>query len=966
MADLNDQYQSVPDAGAEAFAGGEEEVYVFPTSFAQQRMWFLDQFEPNSPSYNIPTAVRMEGPLDLGALERTFNEIARRHETLRTTFADDRGQPVQLIAPEMRVNLPLVDLARVPAVERDNLVRELTREEAQLPFNLSTGPLLRTKILRLAPNDHVLLLTMHHIVSDGWSMGVFVREMSILYDAFSHGRSSPLPDLPIQYADFAYWQRERLEGAGLAKQVDYWKRKLGGALPVLDLPADRPRPAVLTSNGATLSLTVPRDVLDDLLALARREGATLYMILLAAFQTLLYRYTGQTDVIVGSPIANRQRAEIEGLIGCFINTLALRADLSEAPSFLDLLRQVRQTTLEAYENQDLPFETLVEQLQPERDMSRPTLFQVMFILQNATGSAQELPGLRFSQLEIDSGIATCDLTLMAGEGPDGLSLSLEYNTDLFEAATIERFGRHFHRLLESLIANPATSVDRLPLLDEAERRQLLVDWNRTEVEFSQDGSVIRLFEPWARITPDSIAVVWGDERVTYGELNERANRLANYLLGQGVGAETPIGICVERSIAMVVAALGVLKAGAAYVPMDPLYPADRLGFMIEETRMPLILTDESASGKLPAHRARTIDLGHEWALIARESADNPDARIAARSLAYVIYTSGSTGKPKGVMVEHANLLNAYRAWEQAYGLREVRNHLQMANFAFDVFSGDLVRALCSGGKLVLCPRETLLDPAAMLALMRGEEVECAEFVPAVLRLLAQYLVEKKQRLDFMRLLICGSDTLYVGEFQRFMGLCGPGTRVVNSFGLTEATIDSSFCESIPTGMGPDQFMPIGKPFANTQLYVLDRHLQPQPIGVTGELFVGGLGVARGYLNNPAATTEKFIEWPCEIVSSSPRRLYRTGDLARVLPDGNVQFLGRADFQVKIRGFRVEPGEVEAVLKQSPEVRDAVIDVRRDPRDADCLVAYLIPRDGAPRHRAVTWFPRLSSGWNDCR
>ena len=944
----------------------DDEVFVFPASFAQQRMWFFDQFEPGSPGYNIPSAVRMTGRLNVAALEQALNEVVRRHETLRTTFAVQDGQPVQVISPALQLKLTVTDLQHLAETEREAEAMRLVEAEAREPFNLSQGPLLRARLLQCGAEDFIFLCTMHHIISDGWSMSVFIGELTTLYHAFSNGRPSPLAELPIQYADYAHWQRAWLQGEVLEAQLAYWKKQLGGELPVLNLPTDRPRPAVQTSAGANLHTTFSRELTEAIQRLSRHEGATLFMTLMAAFQTLLYRYTGQTDITTGSPIANRQRPEIEGLIGCFINTLVLRSDLSGNPTFRELLRRVRETTLEAYAHQDLPFETLVEQLQPERDMSHSPLFQVMFILQNAglsTGSSSNQPqAIQVRQLDVDSGTATFDLTLSVSESADGLSVSAEYNTDLFEAATIERLLGHYRTLLAAAAADADQPVAELPLLTEAERHQILVEWNNTRADFALDRCVHQLIEAQAAARPEAVAVVCHEKRLTYSELDARASQLAHYLQRLGIGPEKFVGICAEKSVEMIIAVLGVLKAGGAYVPLDPNHPADRLSFMLEDAGISVLLTQSHLQSAI-CNLKSEIDLfclDTDWPLIAAESTQAPVSEVRPENAAYVIYTSGSTGQPKGVVVEHRSLLNAFLAWREAYELDTVRVHLQMASFAFDVFTGDFVRALCSGGRLVLCPRESLLDAAQLEALLRREVVECAEFVPAVLRHLVAHLERTGAKLDFMRLLICGSDAWYAGEYERFQKLCGPQTRLINSFGLTEATIDSSYFEARQLALAADQLVPIGRPFANTQLYILNPQLQPQPIGVTGELFVGGAGLARGYLNRAELTAEKFIElqiadlrWQIEesalrqsAISNlqSAIRLYRTGDLARFLPDGNIQFLGRADYQVKIRGFRIEPGEIEAVLATHEGVRQVVIAVCQDARGADCLVAYVTVKD----------------------
>jgi amino acid adenylation domain-containing protein/non-ribosomal peptide synthase protein (TIGR01720 family) len=943
------------------------ETNRLPLSYAQERLWFLDQFEPDSPYYNIPAAVRLTGRLDVKALEQALNEIVRRHESLRTTFSMVDDEPIQVISPSLTLSLPVLDLREMSEAGREAEARRLASWEAGRPFDLSRGPLLRVTLLRLEAEDYLVLVTMHHIISDGWSIGVFIGELSVLYDASSSVQPSPLPELPIQYADFALWQREWLEGEVLEDQLAYWKRQLGGdpslrsgqALGVLELPTDRPRPAIYTNRGSTESLELSAELAQALHAVSRQERTTPFMTLLSAFQVLLQRYTGQDSISVGSPIANRNRSEIEGLIGFFVNTLVLRTDLSDDPTFREVLRRVREVTLGAYAHQDLPFEMLVDALQPERDMSRTPLFQVMFILQNAPVSGKELPGLTLRQVETHSGTSTFDLTLSVGEVEDGLSASVEYNLDLFDATTIRRMLRHFETLLEGAVANPDQPISSLPLLTEEEQHQLLVDWNDTAADYAlrPDLCVHRLFEAQAERTPDSIALVvsrpddkaapW--QALTYAELNRRANQLAHYLRRLGVGPESLVGVCFERSPEMIVGLLGVLKAGGAYLPLDPLYPPDRLAFMLADSGVPVLLTQARLAADLPPHAARCVCLDGDWQAIAAESAENLANRTRPDHLAYVIYTSGSTGQSKGVMIEQRSLANAYHAWDHAYGLRQLHAHLQMANFAFDVFSGDLVRALCSGAKLILAPREWLLEPEPLYALMQREGIDAAEFVPAVLRHLVQHLQATGQRLGFMRLLACGSDSWYAGEYRQFRRICGPDTRLINSFGLTEATIDSTYFEAEDLELAADQLVPIGRPFADQRTYVLDRHLQPVPVGVPGELYVGGAGLARGYLNRPELSAEKFV--PDPFGTQPGGRLYRTGDLARYQLDGNLEFLGRLDHQVKIRGFRIEPGEIEAALAAHPALRQAAVlavDVNwgedgtsfQDKR----LVAYVVPKD----------------------
>ncbi|MFO7587518.1 MAG: amino acid adenylation domain-containing protein, partial [Gemmatimonadota bacterium] len=951
-------------------SAADEEVYVFPASYAQQRMWFLDQFEPGSAFYNIPTALRLEGRLDAESLERAINEVVRRHEALRTTFAAVDGRPVQVVVPDLCLPLRRVDLAGRDDADRE--AARLTEEEARRPFDLANGPLLRATLVRLDAGRHLLLVTMHHIVSDGWSIGVFVNETAVLYEAFRLGRPSPLPELPIQYPDFAEWQQNWLRGEVLERQVAYWRDVLAEPPPpVLELPTDRPRPAVQTYGGASTSRRIRRPLTDAINELSRREGVTPFMTLLAALQVLLSRYTGQLDFCVGTPVANRTRHEVEGLIGVFINTLVLRADLSGELSFRDLLRRVRDVALGAYDHQDVPFEMLVDALQPERDMSHSTLFQVMFILQNAPGRAVDLPGLRLAPVETDTGSSTYDLTLSMAEEVEGYDASVEYNTDLFDRPTVDRFLEHFDTLLAAAVGAPDVRITELPVITERERHRQLEEWNRTERTFPESGmTVVELFEARVDADPEAVAVVTPagspggvEERVTYAELDARANRLADLLRSRGARREVPIAILLEKSCDLIAATLAVLKSGAAFVPLDPTYPTERIRSVLAGSGTPLLVTRSEIAVGLDAP-CDVLHLDAAGDDLRARPETRPGVASGPDDLAYLIYTSGSTGTPKGVMVEQGSLVNAFLAWKESYELQPREAHLQMASFGFDVFCGDFVRALCSGGTLVLCPRDLLLSPDSLHALIERESVRVAEFVPAVLRALVDQLEEVGRDLSSMRLVACGSDAWYVSEYERFRRACGPDTRLINSFGLTEATIDSCWFEADRMDLPADRLVPIGRPFANNRLYVLDACLQPVPVGVKGELFVGGLGVARGYHGDPDLTARRFL--PDPFARTPGARMYRTGDAARYLPDGNIEFLGRLDFQVKIRGFRIEVGEVEGRLLEHSAVRQAVVsasEVTREdgtPTGARALVAYLVAEIAADR---VPWVTRCLA-WRD--
>jgi len=911
-------------------------------SFAQQRLWFFDQLEPGLSAYNIPAAVRLKGPLNMAALERSLNEIVRRHESLRSTFGKVDGRPTQVIASTLAIKLPVVDLRELPANEREAEVRRLVTAEAQQPFDLSQGPLMRATVLRLGDQEHVGLLTMHHIVSDGWSTGILVRELATLYLAFCVGGSSPLPALCIQYADFAHWQRQWLQGEVLETQIAYWMKQLAGAPALIDLPTDHPRPAVQTFRGAHQSLVLPKHLQESFKALSRQEGVTQFMTLLAAFKVLLYRYTSQEDLIVGTPIANRNRLETEGLIGFFVNALVVRTDLSGNPSFRELLRRVREVCLGAYGHQDLPFDRLVEKLNVKRDLSRNPLFQVMFVLHNASLRSVELPGLTLSPVEGESETAHFDLTLQILDTEEGLTAAFVYNMDLFEAGTIARMLGNFQTLLEAILADPQQRLSDLPLLTEAERQQLLVDWNGSKTDCPLGLSIHQLFEAQVQRTPDAIAVVFETEQLTYGELNRRANQLAHHLRSVGVGPEVLVAICLERSLEMVIGLLAILKAGGAFVPLDPAYPKERLAFMLKDAQAPVLLTRERLVTGLPEHDAEVICLDSGWETIARESGENPGSTTLPENLAYVIYTSGSTGQPKGVLISHGSIADHCQNAQRYYELHSRDVVLQFASLSFDVSLEEILPTLIVGARLVMMGTE-VWHPAEF-------HRKISEFGLTVLNLPTTYWQELAREWAGVRelvpniqprLFIVGGDAMLRDVLNLWRRTPVNSIRLLNAYGPTETTITATVFEIAP---GPDenttyQRVPIGRPLANRAIYILDEHSNPVPIGVTGHLHIGGVGLARGYLNRPELTAEKFIPDPFSAVPGA--RMYKTGDLARYRPDGNIEFLGRADHQVKIRGFRIELGEIEAVLGQHPAVREAVVLAREDPPGEKRLVAYVV-------------------------
>ncbi|HEX7314138.1 MAG TPA: amino acid adenylation domain-containing protein [Pyrinomonadaceae bacterium] len=906
-----------------------------PLSFAQQRLWFLQQLEPESPAYNLPSALRLTDALDTDALERSLGEIVRRHESLRTTFDIVGGQPRQFIADARPVRLNVTDLSGLPADEREAASQRLVEEEIRRPFDLARGPLFRASLFRLGEREHTLLLVMHHIVSDGWSMGVLVRELSTLYAAFRQGTEPELTELPVQYADYAMWQREYLSGEVLEEQLRYWREQLGGGLPALELPADRPRPAVRSYRGAEMPIGVDARLTEGLRALGRENGATLFMVLLAAFDVLLYRYTGRTDVVVGTPVAGRNRREVENLIGFFVNTLALRTKLDGPVSFRELLRRVRETTVGAFAHQELPFERVVDELRPERDTSHAPLFQVMFALQNASDDELELTGVGVEELEAETGAAKLDLRLSALEF-DGLSISIRYSTDLFDAPRIRLMLEHYRVLLEGVVAAPDASISSLPLLTEGERRQLLVEWNDTARAYPSEKCLHQLCEEQAARTPEAVAVIFEREELTYAELNARANRLARRLRALGVGADTRVGVMLERSTELVVTLLAVLKAGGAYVPLDSSYPRERLSFMLEDAACPVLLTQRRLLDGLQAGRGQVLCVDDPAAFVGFDDEDlapltTPD------NLAYVIYTSGSTGRPKGAMNTHRAIVNRLLWMQEAYQLTTDDRVMQKTPFSFDVSVWEFFWPLLTGAALVVARPEGHRDSTYLADLVLERQVTTLHFVPSMLQV---FLEEPRVPLcKSLRRVISSGEALPYALQQRFFARSG--AELHNLYGPTEAAVDVTawHCRRDAEGTA----VPIGRPIANIRTYVLDEHLNPVPVGVAGELHLGGVGLARGYLNRPGLTAEKFIPDP---FSPEPgARLYKTGDLARHLPGGELEYLGRIDQQVKLRGFRVEPGEIESVINEHPSVRECVVVLSEEGGDRR-LVAYVVGGAGS--------------------
>ncbi|MCP4658111.1 MAG: amino acid adenylation domain-containing protein, partial [bacterium] len=928
-----------------------------PLSLAQERLWFLHRLEPESAVYNMPAAVRLRGELRLAALGRTFAEIVRRHEVLRTTFPAVAGRPSQRISGPESLPLPVVELAALEPAAREREALRLARTEARAPFDLARGPLLRIRVLRLGEAEHLLLVTLHHVVSDGWSIGVLIREVAALYDAFARRppSASPLPAPPLQYADFASWQRQWLAGPVLAEHLAWWKAELQGVPAVLELPTDRPRPAVQTYVGAQRLLRIPQRLTARLRRLGQGRDATLFMTLLAAFKTLLFRISGQSDLTVGTPVANRNRVEIEGLIGLFVNTLVLRTDLAGNPGFEELLRRVRERSLGATLHQDLPFGKLVEEVQPQRSLSHSPLFQVMFVLQNAPMEVLRLPGLSLEPLEISSGTAKFDLNLSLTEWDRDLAGFVEYNTDLLDDSTVERLAGHFLRLLEGIVADPGERLAELPLLGAAERFELVAEWNDTAVDSPPAECLHHLIEAQVERTPEAVAVTFEARHLSYRELNRRSNQLARYLRTLGVGPETRVGICVERSLEMVVGLLGILKAGGAYVPLDPGYPRERLAFMMESADAPVLLAQEELLSILPPHAGRVVLLDAGRHFFDRRAGGNLPCRATSANLAYTIYTSGSTGLPKGSMIPHRGIINRLLWMQDAYGLGVGEGVLQKTPFSFDVSVWEFFWPHLVGARLVVARPGGHHDGAYLAELIAAEGITTVHFVPSMLQVFVKE--PRAASCTCLRRVIVSGEALPYELQERFHARLG--AELHNLYGPTEASVDVTFwaCERD----GTRRSVPIGRPIANTRIHVLDPRGRPVPLGVAGELHIGGRGLARGYLGRPDLTAKRFVPDPFsgDRWSSEPgSRLYRTGDLVRYLGDGAIEFLGRIDHQVKVRGFRIELGEIEAVLEEHPAVRQSVVVMREDRPGDQRLVGYVAhDSSGAPAIEELRSFLR---------
>ncbi|HEY5813831.1 MAG TPA: amino acid adenylation domain-containing protein, partial [Terrimicrobiaceae bacterium] len=919
--------------GAEKAAGTplepQERPEQIPLSFAQQRLWFVDRFKQSSAEYNMRSALRLKGDLDVAALERALQALVERHESLRTHFGQYRDEPFQIIEPELRVSLPVEDLSGLEENSQEEFIKAASRREAEESFDLSRGPLLRIRLLKLGEQDHVLLWTCHHIISDGWSVGVFNRDLHALYEAFRQGRESPLSPLAVQYADYSIWQRRWIHGTDLKRLMDYWREQLAGAT-TLNLLNDRPRPLHPSYQGARQSFVLSSEASARLEEFNRREKVTAFMSLLAAFQVLLSRYSGQEDILIGTPVANRSNVCLEKLIGFFVNTIVLRGDLSGEPSFREVVSRVRRTALAAYQHQELSFEKLVEELNPERDMSRHPLFQVVFALQNAPQQELSLGGLDISRQSQDSSITRFDLELHLWAEGDHWGGSLVGRRDIFEHAAIEAMARAYVALLEGLLSTPDLPVSVVSVMSPAERELILINWNATRRDYPCNKGIPELFQEQVKRSPEAVALVFGEQEITYGELDTRSSQLASYLRSLGVRRGRKVALCMESSCEMVIALVGILKAGAAYVPIDPKYPQERVSFMLRDTEASVLLTHKGLSAAF-AKDVRIVCLDTDWELM--RTAAEPVEAVASRDaedLAYIIYTSGSTGEPKGVCVPQRAIIRLVMSTDYVeLGSSDVVP--QLSNCCFDAATFEIWGALLNGSRLVGIGLERLLSVELFAEELARHHVTTMFLTTALFN---EIVRERPGIFQNVRNVLFGGEECDP-EVVRAVLRNGAPARLLHVYGPTETTTFASWYQ-IPSTLNSRVRIPIGRPVANAQIYILDSHHNPTPIGVPGELWIGGDGLAHGYLKRPELTAERFIQSPFEPF----QKLYRTGDRARFLPDGNIDFLGRLDNQVKIRGFRIELGEIESVLREHPSVDATVVVVRTD-QGGKQVVAYVV-------------------------
>ncbi len=901
-----------------------------PLSFAQQRLWILDRLDPGSAAYNVTSTMWLKGQLDIAVLQNAIGEIIRRHESLRTVIAEDDAGPYQVVQSARAISIEIQAVSSLSIDKGHEAALELARQEAKKPFDIANGPLLRTVLIKVNDKEYLFVLNAHHIAIDGWSLGIVYDELAQLYTAFLDNKPSPLAELPLQYVDYTLWQRELLEGKVLQKQLDYWQKCFADIPPVLELPTDRPRPAVQSHRGAILRRLLPETVYASLKKISRQEGVTPFMSLLAAFQILLSRYTGQLDLVVGVGVANRGRQELESLIGFFVNTLALRCDLSGNPSFLELLARIKSSTLDAYSHQDLPVERLIEELKLERNLSHSPLFQTMLFFQNFPAQAIELPGLTLVPVNFDSinsGTARADLTLFASEEEGGLGLFFEYATDVFDQSTVDNFARHLEQLLSSIITDPSCRITELEILPAPEREQLLIEWNNTAIDFSSAKTVHGLFEQQALRTPDAVAIKYAEEKISYRQLDEQATLLAHALAKRGAKTGDLIGLFLDRSPRMLVALLGILKCGAAYIPLDPSYPLERLNFMIEDSAIQLLVSEHALASQVPTINGQTILVEDAIAAEGSHQHTTFNNSVEPDDLAYIIFTSGTTGRPKGVQIHHGAVVNFIQSMTNKPGMSAADTICAVTTLSFDIAVLELLLPLSVGACIVIADRTTASDGAALAQLVETSHTTIMQATPATWRMLLETGWTGHSQLR----ILSGGEALSSELAERLFNC---GRELWNLYGPTETTIWSTLEQVMPGNKN----ISIGTPIANTEIYILDSRQQLLPIGVPGELVIGGLGVARGYLGRPELSAEKFI--PDSFGSRPGARLYRTGDLARWRRDGRIEVIGRIDNQVKLRGFRIELGEIESVLGEHPAVRQAVVMCREDRPGDKRLVAYV--------------------------
>ena len=928
-----------------------------PLSFGQEQLWFLSQIQDNT-TYNLPLALQISGSLNISVLEQVITEIVRRHEILRTNFQQIEGKNLQVIRPEINISLQVINLEQITAKQQLQNVERLINQETDKIFNLSEDDLFQSTLYQLNQNSYILLLNMHHIISDGWSIGILLQELSTLYGAYLAGNKSPLPDLQIQYADYAIWQKEKFTSEIREKQLNYWKQQLADIPPLLELPTDKPRPPIQSFRGGIWEFSINSNLSQKIRTLTQQSDATLFMTMLAAFVILLYRCSGQDDILIGSPMAGRNRQEIQSLIGYFVNTVVLRTKLTGNPNFREILNQVRQVATDAHNYQDIPYNQVVEALNPQRNLSYNPVFQILFDLQHSLTDKLQLPGLTLQPFLGEHSTSKFDLSLIIEDRGTELIGAWEYSSDLFTQEAISRITENFQTLLNGIVNNPETPINQLPIISAFEQQQILEKWNNTQQDYPESFCIHELFTQQVIKTPDAIAVKFGNQQLTYTQLNQKANQLANYLQNCGVTSEVLVGLYLERSLDILIAILAILKAGGAYLPLDPKYPQTRLTDILNDSQVSIILTQEklltSLSSPLPRgetpltpYQGKIILLDTDLTIISQQNIETPISAIKPDNLAYVIYTSGSTGKPKGVMITHQNIVNHATSIIDKYQINSHDRILQFTTFIFDVAAEEIFPAWLSGATLIICPQEMVTNLIEFSQFLAQESLTVVNLPTPYWQ---EWVLEIDRKIsqipDSLRLVITGSDQVLpekLALWQKLVTEKRQNIQWINAYGLTETTITSTVYQ-LPVNyqLNTTHSVPIGRPIANTEIYILDQNLQPVPIGIPGELHIGGAGLARGYLNRKQLTNEKFISNP--ISSSKSSRLYKTGDLARYLPDGNIEFLGRIDYQVKIRGFRIELGEIEAVLAQHPLVKSSAVIVREIQPGNKQLVAYVVTED----------------------